>query len=241
MGNIKNNQIEQYIKTEKGNIKVLSFYQDNYILDKIQPIIEIKNGERIINGKTILSDVNLLIPKNSITIITGPSGAGKTTLSRIINGIDDFNRGELFIDGIKITKKNKKKLFKKTAFVFQNFNLFPNMNVLNNIIYTPIHVYKQNKDNVIKQAHAMLNKFGMNGYENAYPHSLSGGQKQRVAIIRALMVSPDVLIMDEPTASLDPELSNDVAKLIKDINKQGLSIVVVSHDLLFVKVLTVVR
>ena len=241
MGNIKNNQIEQYIKTEKGNIKVLSFYQDNYILDKIQPIIEIKNGERIINGKTILSDVNLLIPKNSITIITGPSGAGKTTLSRIINGIDDFNRGELFIDGIKITKKNKKKLFKKTAFVFQNFNLFPNMNVLNNIIYTPIHVYKQNKDNVIKQAHAMLNKFGMNGYENAYPHSLSGGQKQRVAIIRALMVSPDVLIMDEPTASLDPELSNDVAKLIKDINKQGLSIVVVSHDLLFVKVLTVAR
>ena len=241
MGNIKNNQIEQYIKTEKGNIKVLSFYQDNYILDKIQPIIEIKNGERIINGKTILSDVNLLIPKNSITIITGPSGAGKTTLSRIINGIDDFNRGELFIDGIKITKKNKKKLFKKTAFVFQNFNLFPNMNVLNNIIYTPTHVYKQNKDNVVKQAHAMLNKFGMNGYENAYPHSLSGGQKQRVAIIRALMVSPDVLIMDEPTASLDPELSNDVAKLIKDINKQGLSIVVVSHDLLFVKVLTVVR
>ena len=183
---------------------------------------------------TIFENISFVIPKGSISIITGKSGVGKTTISRIIHGIDENTDGKILIDGTEMTKKNKNKLRKKTAFVFQNFNLFPHMDVLKNIIYTPIKVYKMQKDKVVVMAHELLEQFGMSNYKHSYPHQLSGGQKQRVAIIRALMISPELLIMDEPTASLDPDLSKDVAKMIKNINKQGLSIMIITHDRLFV-------
>ncbi len=222
---------EQIIRSNRGEIKLLSILPDDFSGDHV---IEVKNLSKIIDGNELFSNVNFYIPKGSITVITGKSGAGKTTISRIINGIDEFNAGEIFIDNVKITKRNKNKLFKNTAFVFQNFNLFPNMSVLKNIIYTPIYVYKQNKSIVIKKAEELLKKFNMEDYKDVFPHQLSGGQKQRIAIIRALIIQPKVLIMDEPTASLDRELSNDVANIIKDINKQGLTIIAVSHDTFFV-------
>lgn len=222
---------EQIVKSNKGEIKLLSILSNDF---SGANIIEVKELKKIIDGKELFSSVNFDIPKGSITVITGKSGAGKTTISRIINGIEEFDAGEIFIDNVKITKRNKNKLLKNTAFVFQNFNLFPNMSVLKNIIYTPIYVYKQSKDIIIKKADELLKKFNMEDYKDAFPHQLSGGQKQRIAIIRALIIQPKVLIMDEPTASLDPELSKDVADIIKDINKQGLTIIVVSHDTLFV-------
>lgn len=225
------NNKEQIIKSNKGEIKMQSILSNDFSGENV---IEVRGLTKIIDGKELFSNVDFDIPKGSITLITGKSGAGKTTISRIINGIEEFNAGEIFIDNVKITKRNKHKLSKNTAFVFQNFNLFPNMSVLKNIIYTPIYVYKQNKNNVIKKAEELLMKFNMEDYKDVFPHQLSGGQKQRIAIIRALIIQPKVLIMDEPTASLDPELSKDVANIIKDINKQGLTIIVVSHDTLFV-------
>lgn len=222
---------EQIIKSNKGEIKMQSILSNDFSGENV---IEVRGLSKIIDGKELFSNINFDIPKGSITLITGKSGAGKTTISRIINGIEEFNSGEIFIDNVKITKRNKNKLLKNTAFVFQNFNLFPNMSVLKNIIYTPIYVYKQNKNSVMKKAEELLMKFNMEDYKDVFPHQLSGGQKQRIAIIRALIIQPKVLIMDEPTASLDPELSKDVADIIKDINKQGLTIIVVSHDTLFV-------
>ena len=197
-------------------------------------IVEFQHVSKTIDKISIFENISFVIPKGSISIITGKSGVGKTTISRIIHGIDEKTDGKILIDGTEMTKKNKNKLRKKTAFVFQNFNLFPHMDVLKNIIYTPIKVYKIPKDKVVVKAHELLEQFGMSNYKHSYPHQLSGGQKQRVAIIRALMISPELLIMDEPTASLDPDLSKDVAKMIKNINKQGLSIMIITHDRLFV-------
>lgn len=197
-------------------------------------IVEFQNVSKKIDKTSIFENISFVIPKGSISIITGKSGVGKTTISRIIHGIDEKTDGKILIDGTEMTKKNKNRLRKKTAFVFQNFNLFPHMDVLKNVIYTPIKVYKMQKDKVFVKAYELLEQFGMSNYKHSYPHQLSGGQKQRVAIIRALMISPELLIMDEPTASLDPDLSKDVAKMIKNINKQGLSIMIITHDRLFV-------
>ena len=197
-------------------------------------IVEFQNVSKKIDNTFIFQNISFAIPKGSISIITGKSGVGKTTISRIIHGIDDKTDGKIFIDGEEMTNRNKNKLRKKTAFVFQNFNLFPHMDVLKNISYTPIKVCKEQKEKVIIKAHELLEQFGMSNCKHSHPHQLSGGQKQRVAIIRALMLSPELLIMDEPTASLDPELSKDVAKMVRDINNKGLSIMIITHDRLFI-------
>lgn len=217
-----------------GIITITSLTQGMKKNTKPSPVVEFQHVSKHINNVSVFDDMNFKIPKGSISIITGKSGVGKTTISRIIHGIDENTGGKIFIDGEEMTKKNKNKLRRKTAFVFQNFNLFPHMDVLRNIIYTPIKVHKMQKDKVIVKAHELLEQFGMSNYKHSYPCQLSGGQKQRVAIIRALMLSPELLIMDEPTASLDPELSKDVANMIRSINKKGLSVMIVTHDRLFV-------
>lgn len=182
-----------------------------------------------------LDNVSFNIEKGKITALLGSSGAGKTTTARIINGMETYDKGQVIINGVLLTDKTQKKIRKKTAFVFQQFNLFPNMSVLKNIIYAPINVYKFDKQQTIEKANKLLKQFGLEDKADYYPNDLSGGQKQRVAIIRALILEPEILIMDEPTASLDPELTNEVINMIKEINKTGLTIVIITHDIIVAK------
>lgn len=201
-----------------------------------EPIIVFDKVAKCFGDKGIFQNISFTIPKGSITSLIGSSGIGKTTTIRIMNGLEDYNDGKVIIDGVLLTKKTKPKIRKQTAFVFQQFNLFSNMSVLKNIMYTPINVYKRNKDIVEKEAKLLLKQFNLSWQAEKYPHELSGGQKQRVAIIRALILKPKILIMDEPTAALDPELIKDLIETIKEINKQyGLTIVIVSHDMFFVE------
>lgn len=194
-----------------------------------------KKKKNITNNVNALDKLSFCIKKKKITAILGSSGAGKTTTARIMNGLETYDSGQVFINGVLLTKKTQSKIRKCATFVFQNFNLFPHMTVLKNIIYAPIHVYKKNKKTTINKAQKLLKQFDLETKGNLYPHELSGGQKQRVAIIRALMFEPEILIMDEPTASLDPKLTNDVIKTIKTINKNGLTVVVITHDIIVAK------
>ena len=183
----------------------------------------------------VLRGLSFKIEKHKITAILGGSGAGKTTTARIINGLTDYDNGKVFINGELLTKKTQKKIRKKTAFVFQNFNLFPHMSVIDNVIYTPIHVYHQTESNTISKAKTLLQQFALDKKASNLPNELSGGQKQRVAIVRALMLEPEILIMDEPTASLDPELTHEVIDTIKTLNKRGLTIIIITHDIVVAK------
>ena len=183
----------------------------------------------------ILRDLSFVVKKNKITAILGSSGAGKTTIARIINGLDGYSDGKVFINGVLLTDKTQKSIRKKTAFVFQNFNLFPHLSVLDNITYSPINVLHKNRDEVVAIAKKMLKQFNLDRKADCLPCELSGGQKQRVAIIRALILNPNILIMDEPTASLDPELVYGVVSMIKTIKASGVTIVVITHDISFAK------
>ena len=183
----------------------------------------------------VLKHLSFRIDKGKTTAILGSSGAGKTTIARIINSLEEYSSGKVIVSGVLLTKKTQKEIRKKTAFVFQNFNLFPNMSVLNNIIYAPIHVLHKDKDRITAKAKQMLRQFNLSHKIDCLPHELSGGQKQRVAIIRALILEPEILIMDEPTASLDPELTHDVINTIRLINKTGITVIVITHDIIVAK------
>lgn len=183
----------------------------------------------------LFDNLTFNIPDKKITAILGSSGAGKTTTAKIINGLETYSHGKVFINGILLNKKTIQKVRKNTAFVFQNFNLFPHLSVLDNIIFTPIKVYHKNKDAVLNKAKKLLKQFNMEKKINCFPSELSGGQKQRVAIIRALILEPEILIMDEPTASLDPESTHDVIELIKTINNIGITVLIITHDIIVAK------
>ena len=179
----------------------------------------------------VFNHLSFDIERSKITAILGPSGTGKTTIARIINGLEEYDNGQVIVNGILMTARTRTKIRKKTAFIFQNFNLFPNMSVLENIIYTPVHVLKQQKNDTIKIAKDMLKTFNILNKIHCYPGELSGGQKQKVAIIRALILNPEILIMDEPTASLDPEITHEVIDIIHSIKKMGITVIIITHDL----------
>ena len=176
----------------------------------------------------VLQDINLDIKKGSFTAITGPSGAGKTTLLRIIAGLETKDSGEILIDGKPYDPGN-------VGVVFQDFNLFPNLNVLQNITLAPTMVLKESKAEAEQNAQKLLDQLQMNGREKQYPYQLSGGQKQRVAIARALAMNPRILCYDEPTSALDPNLRKEVEKMILDLKKSGLTQLIITHDLTFAK------
>lgn len=199
-----------------------------------------KNVKKIFSKKQkellVLNNLSFNIYKGKITAILGSSGAGKTTTAKIINGLETYNGGNVFINGVLLKNNAKNNNFRKqTAFVFQNFNLFPHLSILENIIYTPIKVYHQDRAEVLLKTKRLLKQFNLDRKADCYPSELSGGQKQRAAIIRALILEPDILIMDEPTASLDPEITHEVTEIIKTINKTGITIIVVTHDIIFAK------
>ena len=196
-------------------------------------------------GKALIHDINIGINKGEIVVVVGPSGGGKTTLLRTITGLEKCDDGTIEIDGYTFCKdgrycdkKSSSIIRKNVGLVFQNFNLFPHKSVLENIIEAPTRALGEKKENAINKANEILSFLGLSDKANNYPCELSGGQKQRVAIGRALALNPKLMCFDEPTSALDPSLTLDVAKLIKSLSKTGMSMLIITHDMEFAKLVS---
>ncbi|RTF79984.1 L-cystine ABC transporter ATP-binding protein YecC [Serratia marcescens] len=203
--------------------------------------IEVKQLTKQFKGQTVLHGIDLAVDAGEVVAIIGPSGSGKTTLLRCINLLEEpdsgtIRVGDILIDGSKPLSKQKNQvraLRQQVGFVFQNFNLFPHRSVLENIIEGPVIVKGEAKASAEQRARALLAKVGLSGKEAAYPRRLSGGQQQRVAIARALAVKPKMMLFDEPTSALDPELRHEVLKVMQDLAEEGMTMVIVTHEVGF--------
>lgn len=200
-------------------------------------ILEIKNLNKKFNDKEILKDISFKVNKGEVVVLLGPSGCGKSTLLRCINGLESTNGGEIFFEGISLTDKqvNWQNIRQKVGMVFQSYDLFPNMTVLENIMLAPLKVQKRNKEEVKKEAVELLKRVGLEDRQNSYPRELSGGQKQRIAIVRSLCMNPDVMLFDEITAALDPEMVREVLDVVLDLAKEGMTMIIVTHEMGFAK------
>ncbi len=183
-----------------------------------------------------IQDIDLIFDKKETTVIIGSSGSGKSTLLRCINNLENPTSGSVYIDGTKLTGSNRGLLCFKIGMVFQQFNLFPHMNVLQNLTYSPINVLNKNPNEMQEKAETLLEQFGILEKQNAYPAKLSGGQKQRVAICRALMMDPDTMLFDEPTSALDPEVIKEIIEIINDL-KQNMRMIIVTHHIKLAKMI----
>lgn len=195
-------------------------------------MIEIKGLSKSFGDKKILDNVNVSIAENSILTLVGPSGGGKTTLLRCLAGLETADSGEVWMND-SVLKFSE--IAGDIGFVFQDFNLFPHFTVLENITLAPKITKKKDKKQIDEEALKLLEKFGLKEQVNQYPSQLSGGQKQRVAIVRALIMSPKLLCYDEPTSALDPLLVDSIAETIMELKEEGMTQVVVTHDLSFAK------
>ncbi|HBU92115.1 amino acid ABC transporter ATP-binding protein [Bacillus pumilus] len=185
----------------------------------------------------VLKDIDLTVYENDVVVLIGASGSGKSTLLRCMNFLEIKNDGEIIIDGSPVHPKRDQlnEMRQKIGMVFQHFNLFPHKTVLENIIEAPIMVKKTKKTQAVSEANVLLEKVGLADKANVYPSKLSGGQKQRVAIARALAMKPDVMLFDEPTSALDPELVGEVLQTMKSLAKEGMTMVIVTHEMGFAK------
>lgn len=185
----------------------------------------------------VLKGIDLTINQGEVVCIIGPSGSGKSTLLRCLNRLEDINGGEVLVDGTNIADKSIdiNKARQNIGMVFQHFNLFPHLSVLENITLAPTELGKTQKDASKEQALSLLEQVGLADKAEAFPNSLSGGQKQRVAIARALAMNPDIMLFDEPTSALDPEMVGDVLNVMKDLAKEGMTMVVVTHEMGFAR------
>ena len=198
-------------------------------------LLEIKNLHKKFGKLEVLNGVNISVEKGEKIVILGSSGSGKSTALRCVNLLETPTGGQILYNGEDITKQNVNKYRKKVGMVFQNFNLFPNMSVLENITLAPKAFGDDTAVNIKKKAIELLKRVGLEDKKDAYPNSLSGGQKQRVAIARALANSPEVLLFDEPTSALDPEMVKEVLDVIKELSEEGLTMLIVTHDMNFAK------
>lgn len=208
-------------------------------------MLKIRGLKKFFGNNLVLKGVNLEINKGEIVVLVGPSGGGKTTLLRTITGLEKCDDGTIEIDGYTFCKdgrycdkKSSSIIRKNVGLVFQNFNLFPHKSVLENIIEAPTRALGEKKENAINKANEILSFLGLSDKANNYPCELSGGQKQRVAIGRALALNPKLMCFDEPTSALDPSLTLDVAKLIKSLSKTGMSMLIITHDMEFAKLVS---
>lgn len=187
------------------------------------------------DGKTVLDDVSLTVNNGEVISIIGPSGSGKSTLIRCMNHLVKPTKGEILLDGTLITDKNINEMRGKIGMVFQQFELFPHLSVLDNMILAPTMLKKMNKEEATKKAMELLKRVNLEDKANAYPGTLSGGQKQRIAIVRSLILEPEIMLFDEPTSALDPEMVKEVLDVIKELAESGMTICVVTHELGFAK------
>lgn len=198
-------------------------------------MIEIKKLYKSYGNNEVLRGIDQTVSESEVLCIVGPSGSGKSTMLRCINLLEVPTSGEVFIDGELVTNQNINEIRTKMGMVFQNFNLFPHMTVLENVTCAPINVKGVSKAEAEAKAMELLTRVGLDNKANAYPRSLSGGQQQRVAIARALAMDPEIMLFDEPTSALDPEMVGEVLDVMKDLAKEGLAMIVVTHEMGFAK------
>ncbi len=209
-------------------------------------ILKIENAKKSFEDEAVIKDISLEVNEKEVLSIIGPSGSGKSTLLRCATLLERLDDGSISYLGdtlaesvngssIYVDADKQRKISTCFGLVFQNFNLFPHMNVLNNIIDAPIRVQKKSKEEAIAVARDLLKKIGLSDKETAYPYQLSGGQQQRVAIARALALKPRILLFDEPTSALDPELSKELARLIKSLKDMDIAMLIVTHEMSFAK------
>jgi polar amino acid transport system ATP-binding protein len=200
-------------------------------------MIEIINLHKNFGELQVLKGINDVIKKGEVVVVIGPSGSGKSTFLRCINRMEEPTKGQILIDGVDLTndKVNINQMRQRVGMVFQHFNLFPNMTVLENITLAPQKVKKMSKLEAETIAFELLEKVGLKEKANEYPGKLSGGQKQRIAIARALAMNPEVMLFDEPTSALDPEMVKEVLDVIKGLAKEGMTMMIVTHEMGFAK------
>jgi polar amino acid transport system ATP-binding protein len=204
-----------------------------------EPIVILRDVHKSFGRIEVLKGVSLEVPKGGVVCIIGPSGAGKSTLLRCINGLVPINQGSIRVANFDVhklkTDQEKIALRKEVSMVFQQYNLFPHKTALENVMMAPIHVLKEDRDEVRARAVALLGKVGLSAKEDTYPGELSGGQQQRVAIARSLAMRPEVMLFDEVTAALDPETVKEVLNTIQDLAQEGMTCMLVTHEMRFAR------
>lgn len=203
-----------------------------------ETILKAEHIKKSYNNQTlVLNDISFEIKKGEVVVIVGPSGCGKSTFLRCLNRLEDINEGKIYLKGESFENEKKRvhHFREKIGMVFQSYDLFPNMTIMNNLLLAPRKVQKRDKNEVIKEAEQLLTRVGLLDKKNAYPRQLSGGQKQRVAIVRALLMHPEVLLLDEITAALDPEMVREVLQVVLELAKSGMTMIIVTHEMEFAK------
>ncbi len=200
-------------------------------------MINVKNLHKTFGSLHVLQGIDVTIEKGEVVVVIGPSGSGKSTFLRCLNLLEQPTGGEIIFEGINITDKNNdvNKQRQKMGMVFQNFNLFPHLSIIDNITLGPIKLKNQTPEQAKDNAMSLLKRIGLEEKANNYPAQLSGGQKQRIAIVRALAMSPDVMLFDEPTSALDPEMVGEVLEVMRELAAEGMTMVVVTHEMGFAK------
>ncbi len=204
---------------------------------KTKTLIKVENLVKSYGDNLVLDGVNMEIKKGEVIAIIGPSGCGKSTFIRTLNQLEEVTSGKVYFDGMDITDKKRDidVIRRKNVMVFQHFNLFPHLTILENITFAPVKLKLMSKSEAKKTAEELLERVGLSDKANMYPDSLSGGQKQRVAIARALAMNPEVILFDEPTSALDPEMVGEVLELMKELANDGMTMVVVTHEMGFAR------
>lgn len=199
--------------------------------------IEVKKLNKSFGSLHVLKDVDLEVRESEVVVLIGASGSGKSTLLRCLNFLEIKESGNIYLEGKEIdpNKDDLNKVRARTGMVFQHFNLFPHMTVMENIIEAPVHVKKMSKEEAISIGKELLAKVGLSDKADVYPRTLSGGQQQRVAIARALAMQPKIMLFDEPTSGLDPELVGEVLEVMKDLAREGMTMVIVTHEMGFAR------
>ena len=200
-------------------------------------MINVENLSKNFGDLKVLKNISTTVNKGEIISIIGPSGSGKSTFLRCINKLEEPTEGHIYIDGMDLMDKNTdiNKIRERVGMVFQHFNLFPNMTVLENLTLSPTMVKKESKEEAEKYALYLLEKVGLSDKASSYPTQLSGGQKQRIAIARALAMKPEVILFDEPTSALDPEMIKEVLDVMRDLAKEGMTMLIVTHEMGFAR------
>ena len=198
-------------------------------------IIEVKGLKKNFGTLQVLKGIDAAIEENEVVCIIGPSGSGKSTFLRCLNRLEEITDGEILIDGVHLSKENENEVRTEMGMVFQSFNLFPHMSVLDNVTIGPRKVRRIDRKEAEKKALELLGRVGLGDKADVYPSSLSGGQKQRVAIARALAMNPKIILFDEPTSALDPEMVGEVLDVMKGLTHGGMTLVIVTHEMGFAR------